>query len=272
MSFIDRGDDEFERALLRSAIHDMPDPRASERAWRRFAALMGGVAMTLRVPERISAPPATAGSVGRFWRSVAAAKWLVVGAIGGSAVTFALVGGHAAPPVLATSVALTSTTRPPSAISAPPLTPMAPSMWIAAESQPSPSVASTSSAARSSDHALARRAVRDTEALGPPTRGVAPATRDEASSLAAEVAELDMARSALDARTPDDALAALRRYLRDFPKGKLVPEAQVMGIEALAAKGDRARVSKEATRFLARYPNAPQRTRVEQLRAEAGEN
>jgi hypothetical protein len=245
MSFIDRSDDEFERALLRSACRDVPDAGAGERAWSRFAALMAGVATTIGVPKSVSGPTGTAGSAGRFARGVVAAKWLVVGAIGGSAVTFALVRGHAAAPAPATSVAPTSTVGLPSAVVAPRLAPAEPSGWVAPESHP--------------------------KAHASPTRAFAPAPRDEASSLAAEVAALDVARSALDSGTPDDALAVLRRYLRDFPKGKLLPEAEVMGIEALAAKGDRARVTQEATRFLERYPNAPQRTRVEQLRTEARE-
>jgi hypothetical protein len=67
----------------------------------------------------------------------------------------------------------------------------------------------------------------------------------------------------------DEALNLLARYLRSFPKGKLVPDAEVMAIEAHAAKGDCARVVREVTRFLQRHPRAPQRTRVEQLRADA---
>jgi outer membrane protein assembly factor BamD (BamD/ComL family) len=87
--------------------------------------------------------------------------------------------------------------------------------------------------------------------------------------LAAEVAALDAARGALDADAPDDALALLHRYLLGFPKGKLAPEAEVLAIEAYAKKGDRLLLTREATRFLDRYPKAPQRTRVEQLCAEA---
>jgi outer membrane protein assembly factor BamD (BamD/ComL family) len=79
---------------------------------------------------------------------------------------------------------------------------------------------------------------------------------------------LDEARRAL-VDAPDDALAALRAYEREFPRGRLAPEAAVTKIEALAAKGMRDRVLTEAARFLRRYPQAPQRARVEELRAEA---
>jgi outer membrane protein assembly factor BamD (BamD/ComL family) len=83
------------------------------------------------------------------------------------------------------------------------------------------------------------------------------------------VAALDAAQSALEAGLADEALGILARYRRDFPNGKLVPEAEATDIEALAAKGDRERAVAESKRFLERYPNAPQRARVEQLRVQA---
>jgi outer membrane protein assembly factor BamD (BamD/ComL family) len=85
-------------------------------------------------------------------------------------------------------------------------------------------------------------------------------------SLGAEVAALDSVRAALSRSDPDEALSLLRSYLRTFPEGKLLPEARVARIEALAVKGDRAHAASEATRFLEQYPTAPQRARVEALR------
>lgn len=259
MSFIDRGDVEFERALRHSARRDAPAADATARAWSRFA-LRLATSAKLESPESVAASPA-ARPVSRFRNAVATAKWVVLGAIGGSAVTFALVGRHAGPPARAISPGLPSSLRDPSA-DAP--GEAAPSPREALPPQPGASAASVPSVLPSPGPALARRAP---PLPNVPRRGLAAPL--EASTLAAEVAALDAARSALDAGAPDDALALLHRYLLDFPKGKLVPEAEVLAIEACAEKGDRLRVTREATRFLERYPNAPQRTRVEQLRREA---
>jgi hypothetical protein len=87
--------------------------------------------------------------------------------------------------------------------------------------------------------------------------------------LAAEVAALDVARSALDLGLPGEALSLLGRYVRDFPKGRLMIEAEVMEIEALAESGERGRVASRASDFLERHPEAPQRDRVARLRSEA---
>jgi hypothetical protein len=124
MSFIDRGDEEFERTLLRSASGDVPAPEASERAWARFAALMAGVALALATTG-VPAPFAAATPGRRFAGAVAAVKKLAMGAIGGSVVTLALVGRHAVP---ARSIAPSSTIPSPS-VAVAPLAHAPPSAW-----------------------------------------------------------------------------------------------------------------------------------------------
>ena len=96
-----------------------------------------------------------------------------------------------------------------------------------------------------------------------------PEAKPDTSTLAAEIAALGAARAQL-AASPDEARVSLARYRRAFPRGKLGPEADVIALEALAAKGDRPRLVREATLFLRRYPHAPHRTRVKQLVDEAG--
>jgi len=259
MSFIDRGDDEFERALRHSARRDAPAADATARAWSRFAVRLAASPVH-ESPGPVRAPLSVASPVRRFRNALATAKWVVLGAIGGSAVTFALVGRHAGPPARVASPGPPSSLRDPSANAA---GQAAPSPRDALEPQPGAGSASVSSVLPSPGPALARVAP---PLPNVPRRGVA---APEASTLAAEVAALDAARGALDAGAPDDARTLLHRYLLDFPKGKLVPEAEVLAIEACAEKGDRLRVTREAARFLERYPNAPQRTRVQQLRRDA---
>jgi|CZKU01.1.fsa_nt_gi hypothetical protein len=265
----DRGDDEFERALLRSASRDAPDAEETQRAWSRFAGAMASLAPPATGPRAGHVPPVT-GSVGRWSRVANATTWLAIGAIGGCAVTFALVGRRGEAPTVsapARSSAAPATASPPR-IATWPLTQAAPPGSALPAPQPSARVGSSSSTSRSGDHRLAQRPGELARTHDSPASGRAASSDGDDSTLAAEVAALDAARSALDLGMTDDALALLRRYPRDFPSGKLVPEAEVMGIEALAAKGEHAEATREANRFLERYPSAPQRGRVEKLRAE----
>jgi hypothetical protein len=54
----------------------------------------------------------------------------------------------------------------------------------------------------------------------------------------------------------------IERYHREFPSGALAHDADVVALEAAAAKGDRADVAQRARSFLARYPNDPQAAKV----------
>jgi hypothetical protein len=83
-----------------------------------------------------------------------------------------------------------------------------------------------------------------------------------ASRLAQEVAALDLARSAALAHEPTRVLKLLDAYQREFPRGALGPEAQVLRIEALAgsAQADKARAL--AQRFLIADPTGPLAERV----------
>lgn len=253
MSSMDHGDGDFERTLLQSASGDAPLAGACDRAWSRFRAAMAIASMTQPLSRGGSAPMGEGKPVGWLARAVSKATWWLLGAITGSAVTWAVVGRPVVRRVVPAAVVPAATTSP--ATAAPPSARPAQGGDVLGEPRGAPSAVSST----------------------PPAGGVAESTsvrgkaaRREVSSLAAEVAALDRARGALDSGRTDDALALLGHYLGDFPKGKLVPEAQVMRIEALAAQGDRARVAGEADRFLERFPNAPQKARIEKLRAEAG--
>ena len=85
------------------------------------------------------------------------------------------------------------------------------------------------------------------------------------STLAAEVAALDAARKAAAGGDPDATLSLLDRYRYDFPDGELAADAEVVAIEAFAAKGDRAAVAQRVARFLALHPNDPHAAAVRRL-------
>jgi TolA-binding protein len=103
-------------------------------------------------------------------------------------------------------------------------------------------------------------------APAPPAFSAAPAiatpAASEPSPLAAEVASLESARAALASGRPGDALGALDRYGRDFPRGHLSPEAAVLRIQALATAGDRARSRALADAFLRDHPDSPYAPRL----------
>jgi len=85
------------------------------------------------------------------------------------------------------------------------------------------------------------------------------------TTLADEVAALQIARTALAGHDPSGAIVALDRYKSRFPSGKLGPEATVLRIDALNQRGDRAAASSLGDRFLAAHPHSPYAERVRSI-------
>ncbi len=85
--------------------------------------------------------------------------------------------------------------------------------------------------------------------------------------LSAEVAMLDEAQRALRAGNGEAADRALTQYQTKFGKGRLASEAQVLQIEALALKGNKAAAHARAQAFLAANPNSPYASRLRALTA-----
>jgi len=111
--------------------------------------------------------------------------------------------------------------------------------------------------------------VEDLPAAAVPTAKTAPPPTASASSaepdLAREVALIDEARKALARKDPAAALRALDTHDREMPAGALMPESNVLRIEAALATGDRARAKELADAFLATNPSGPQARRVRAL-------
>jgi hypothetical protein len=285
-------DEAFERALLRSARHDGPSPEATERAWAGLSAgLVAGLAAG--TADKLPAVAAAKGI-----RLAHAASLLLAGALGGSALTYALLAPRAALPLV--SPALIAPALGPSASSLPagaaasgsarapatsslvaPLVPGGPvasaapgvGRGAALSDKQAPSSARRvgPSRATTSEPGAAAPGVAASGAAAASEPGPArpePA-REPASSLAAEVAALDAARGDLARGAPGEARSKIERYFHDFPRGVLSQEAAAVRIEALAAQGERSGVVAEADRFLRSYPAAPQAPRIRQLRADA---
>jgi hypothetical protein len=84
------------------------------------------------------------------------------------------------------------------------------------------------------------------------------------TSLADEVALVEQARREA-AGNPSAALATLRRYEREFPRGQLRLESEAIRIEALANAGRRAEARRRAERFLRAHPRAAYVDRIRQI-------
>jgi hypothetical protein len=111
----------------------------------------------------------------------------------------------------------------------------------------------------------------------PPARVPAPPARPASASpslplpaeptadLVSELALLDGAHRALDARDTPLALATLDRHDLEFVHGDLAPESLALRIEAYAQRHDDAKVRELAQMFLSRYPTHPQSRRVQSI-------
>jgi hypothetical protein len=87
----------------------------------------------------------------------------------------------------------------------------------------------------------------------------------DARRLAAEVALLDRARTALRAGDTSGAIAALDRHRDEFRDGALAAEADVVRIEAAIQRGDHADARARGRTFLATFPQSPLARRVRSL-------
>jgi len=277
-----QSDSEFERNLLQSAQQDAP-PDDAQQAWARFAGVMnlvvsgaepGSGLHCATVPGDATAPCDIAQVTAARAARVSAMKWLLLGALAGSGLTAAvLMQPHASK--------LGSHPRP---------APAASIFTIRANSSPSRlegaskdvnelPMASTSESAFVTTHprrpAQARAPfMRQSERLAPATVTASKEWSNEkfgetllapSSTLAAEVSRLDAARTAIAAGAYDEAIGRIERYHRDFPAGALSPDADVVAIEAEAAKPDQAAVARRAAAFLSRYPGDPHSARVKWL-------
>lgn len=90
-------------------------------------------------------------------------------------------------------------------------------------------------------------------------------TGSTSSSLRAELAALDAARSTLASGDSVGALSFLDAYFRTFPRGRLHPEAEVLRMDALAKGGRTDDARRYAQEFLRRHPNSVLAARVQSI-------
>lgn len=84
-------------------------------------------------------------------------------------------------------------------------------------------------------------------------------------TLAREIELLDGARGALRRGAPNEALATLDRFAKEFPRGRLSTEALVVRIDALVRAGRSAEARALGERFLSQNPSSTHAPRIKQL-------
>ena len=109
-----------------------------------------------------------------------------------------------------------------------------------------------------------------------PTPRVAPKSSESAAPSRAlghlgineEMALLRRAHDALRAGAAAQAWSLTEEHRRQFPRGSLDQEREVIAIEALVALGRRSSAEERAARFRARYPGSSHQQRIDELLAE----
>jgi len=262
-----RSDAEFERSLLESARKDGPAHSAQD-AWARFA---GGLSLIVPSPSpggggpQAVAKPTGATTMAKTAVRGVVMKWLFLGAIGGSAVTAAVVQHRERTPNAPAVERLSAIPRQTADEARVPLPVGEPVTTLQPRTATPVPLARRPGPARTRPQPHQPGAERVSEPLTAENETPAHAVVEPSSTLAAEVARIDAARSASANGKHDEAIRLIERFHRDFPEGALAPDADVVALEAAAAKHDRAEVERRAARFLSQYPGDPHAARVQGL-------
>jgi hypothetical protein len=248
--------DAFEREILASARAD----RMSERGRRALLAAVGVGAAGIAA----SAPASTTAGTTSVGRGVVArtvgsgiAKWIGCGFV---ACAIALAGARAM--TQRHSGSPSNASLPAEGPQSPQEAPRdigPPAVLPSAVIESAPASAPAASTVAPGPRSLPSRA------RSAPTPGSATAAHDDATdaaSLAAELALVETARTALREGRPRDALAALEAHRSRFARGAFEEEAAVLRIEALAKAGESATASDLARSFLDKRPRSPYAPRV----------
>lgn len=249
---IEEGGSRLEVDLLRAAQVENPPDGAARRTL--VALGVGGAVLS-----GSSAVASAATGAAKVTLPVLA-KWIGIGMVGGVVVVGAVHGvavypSPAPPPPVAAAVAERSPR--PAAL---------PAAAHTAQNDVAPVVE-----APAIESLPAARAAEPPRSNVEPHAGAPAAPAAGAASLAPEIAMIDAARRAVASNDPNDALAVLDRYANEFPRGRFVPEATYLRIQALVQRGDRAAAAALGRRYLASMPDGPHAKQVRAMLAGSGE-
>ncbi len=236
---LEGGADPFELAALRSAADDAGSERAMGRALTAFGAMAG-----------ITAPAATAAALSKSTLTFLVMKWVAVGAVVGAtcAVSAKALQHGISSPVSSTPPQRRALGPKEQRTDPPPRGEFA-SVPV---TQPPASVRSEARAAPS-------------ETPRPQSAPPLPSGARNAEKLSREVALLDEARAALGRGDAAAALAALDQRQQEIGAGMLAPEATLIRVEALLARGERGAAAALAERFWAEHPRGAHTDRLRTL-------
>jgi hypothetical protein len=262
---IEEGGTRLEVDLLREAQVESPPAGAA----RRTLAALGVGAAALSSSTAVASAAAGGAKVSM---SLMAVKWIAIGVVGGAAVVGGIEGVRIATSPEQRPLAAVAVGERPSQPAALPARAAAEPNGVERVSEvpavAAPPVAGPPAAPRAERAAAADlpRSSTDLEAPAP-----APPATAASASLAPEIAMIDAARRAVAQRRPDEALGILGRYGEQFPRGRFVPEATYLRIEALLQRGDRTAALDLGRRYLASTPDGPQAKHVRAILAASGE-
>jgi TolA-binding protein len=233
--------DDFERALVNAGRRDqMPAERKAA-----LAALLG--ASTLPIGATATGKSAVSKAL--------LAKW-VLGVVAAGAVGVGAWSAMSPPrPTEAATPVLPSATSAPLPSSPPAEVPSPQVPGVVASSLPDAPITSPTVV-----HPPRPLVSAAPSAIAPRTPNLAPRP-----SLGEELGAIDRARSALASGNTAEATRALDAYDATFPDGALADEAEVLRIDLLVRKGDRAGARSAARSFLAAHPQSPHAARLRDL-------
>jgi hypothetical protein len=258
---IDSSSSERARELLRAARADRPRSTAAQRTLAALGVAGTTTAVATAALGSAAAPAGSALGVGGAVSLPAmAAKWVLVGTIGGlalaSSATLAFSqrepapAGHAVP---FTPSAKQSRTTPVVAPARATDEPPAPSEPEVEPAPIAPVHEAAAAAPRSAPAASAGRVEPERAPFAAPSQAAFEAP--EQSRLLRDIALLDAARRALKAGNAPQASALLGRYDTDRQTHVLDREAQLLRIDVLVAQGERQRAKVLAEAYLSSFPN-----------------
>lgn len=273
---IDEGASALEREVL-AAWEDEKAPRATRVRATRLAVEAAGLAV---VVAGTAHGAAGLGAKGLGWSFSWLAKGLAMALfVGASATVVASVVSGVNPLAAVDATTITPPPAPPARIvrrsgatvvtvvkavasvstRAEPMVPLAPP-------KPSTAVAKTARPAPKRDESRAERASAAASSGAPVSSASSAPHVAVAPRFTDEVRMLGDVRSALAAHDPARGLLVLDTFATLYPTSVLTAEAEVLRIDAVLARGDRALAGELATTFLAARPKSPYRQHVEGVR------
>lgn len=235
----DPGASELDRELIASWSAVRPSPASKARVLAALGVTtIAGTAAATTVGGSVA--PKAAAAIGMVWLKWMAAGVVAVGVAGGVAYGVSR-SEQEAPPASTTTVTTTTASAGAGHEKA-----AAPAAAVASSDVP---VVSTNDLPRSA----------------PATRAAPLAKPLSSAELAEQVAALDRARGALESGDATSAIGLVDAYEAHYPSGAFLQEAELLRVQSLYKKGDRAPADAAAKRFLDAYPKSPHAGRVRAL-------